>query len=196
MKKSSRLFYLFLGLTLAVVILVFSVLDLSFDNKRNDELAEEEIDDEDNDLLSAETNKKDGDEITSDTIIEYENFYSECGDTIRDFELNKENYIGMNKKELEESFDENSNREILVFDDSRVIIKATKDYLCPNHYIIGENDGYVAIYKVNKNGNKVLFRTLDQSIELLGEYDRNKLKEGIIVDSLDDIGNVIENFIS
>ncbi|MBS4534248.1 hypothetical protein GOQ29_01300 [Clostridium sp. D2Q-14] len=193
MKSSSKLFYLFLGLTLVVVLLVFSILENSFNNEKKDDFIGEKTDD---DLLSTETNKNDGDRITEDTIIEYENYYSECDHTIRDFELNKEKFIGMNKRELEESFGKNSNKEVLVFDDSRVIIKVTKNYLCPNHYIIGENEGKVAIYKVDENGDKILFKTLDQSIELLGEYDIEKLKKGIIVDNLDDIGDVIENFIS
>lgn len=197
MKNSSKIFYLFIGLTLAVVVLVFTFLELNINNDKDKNDANIKEDDKKIDeLLTTEINSGQNKKITENTIIEYETYYTECGDTIREFEEDKDRYIGMDKEELENSFDEDSTKEVIRFDTSRVVIKTVENHLCPNHYVIGEHEGYVAIYKIDKQGNRELFKTLDQSIELLSEYDIERLKKGIVVDSLDDIGEVIENFIS
>ncbi|MBS4539673.1 hypothetical protein GOQ27_14460 [Clostridium sp. D2Q-11] len=197
MKNSSKIFYLSIGLIFSVVVLVFTILEIGFDKNSNDNITKENEENESMDeLLTTEINGSEGKEITEDTIIEYDIFYTKCEHNIRDFQVNKNDYIGMNRKALEDSFDEESNKEVLKFDSNRVVIKQVKDSLCPDHYIVGENEGKVAIYKIDENGDRVLFKTLEQSIQLLGEYDKERLRNGIVVDDLDDIGEVIENFIS
>ncbi|MGO1368067.1 MAG: hypothetical protein ACTHVE_07110 [Senegalia sp. (in: firmicutes)] len=193
MKKSYKIFYLFLALSLVFVFLVFTFLDITLnkqDNKNKVEIdkAKEE--------LSKEINVSPEEEINEDTIIEYENYYTECEHVLREFEADKKKYIKMNEEKFKKNFKTNHEMKILRFDSDRIIIRISKDYLCPNHYIVGEYEGFVSIYKIDDEGKKTLFKKLDQSIEFFSDYDKNKLKKGILVDSIDDIGAIIENFIS
>lgn len=194
MKKSYKIFYLFLALSLAVVMLIFTFLDITLNNQNKDKnraesgKAKEE--------LSKEINVKPQEKINKDTIIEYENYYTEREHVLREFELDKKKYINMDEDEFKDNFKIKYPTKILRFDSDRVIVRITRDYLCPNHYIVGEHEGFVSIYKIDDEGEKVLFKKLDQSIEFFSDYDKKKLKEGIIVDSIDDIGEIIENFIS
>ncbi|WP_130806749.1 BofC C-terminal domain-containing protein [Senegalia massiliensis] len=194
MKNSYKMFYLFLGLTLAVVLLIFSFLDNRLENKNKDEniAKNQSINKE----LSQEINVKPQEKINKNTIIEYENYYTECEHVVRSFELDKKKYIDMGRDEFRNNFKIEFSTKIIRFDSERVIVRIDKNFLCPNHYVVGEYEGYVSIYKINDKGERVLFKKLDQSIEFLSDFDKNKLKKGIIVDSIDDIGEIIENFIS
>lgn len=194
MKKSYKIFYLFLALSLVFVFLVFTFLDITL-NKQNDDKNKVEID-KAKEELSKEINVSPDEEINKDTIIEYENYYTECEHVLREFEADKKKYIKMNEEKFKKNFKTNHEMKILRFDSDRIIIRISKDYLCPNHYIVGEYEGFVSIYKIDDEGKKTLFKKLDQSIEFFSDYDKNKLKKGILVDSIDDIGAIIENFIS
>ncbi|MFA7412600.1 MAG: BofC C-terminal domain-containing protein, partial [Tissierellaceae bacterium] len=73
----------------------------------------------------------------------------------------------------------------------------TKNHLCENHYVIGEKDGNIAIYRIDENGERKLETFFpDYPISLLMEIDQNKLIEGIVIDSQEELSDVLENFIS
>ena len=57
-----------------------------------------------------------------------------------------------------------------------------------------ENDGKVTIYKVLENGEKELFEKTDISIEYLTESDKINMKDGIRVNSKQELNQLIEDF--
>nr|WP_272878533.1 BofC C-terminal domain-containing protein [Clostridium sp. Cult3] len=90
-----------------------------------------------------------------------------------------------------------SNIKILSFSVKEIVLREERNHLCPNHYIIGESDGKIAIYGIDERGEKYLNRVFkDYSISLLKEVDQLRLKAGIVVDSEEELSDVLENFIS
>ncbi|GMG97813.1 BofC C-terminal domain-containing protein [Tepidimicrobium xylanilyticum] len=141
---------------------------------------------------------KEEERISPNVYIEKKIHYKACNHNITIINDLDENIINMTEKEYREYMKENfPNVRIVHFTTSRIILREEKDHLCTNHYIIGESDGKVAIYKIDEYGMEVLDKVFnDYPITLLKEIDQKKLKEGIRVDSLEELSDVLENFIS
>ena len=104
----------------------------------------------------------------------------------------------MTEKQYREYIKENyPNIKIISFSISEIVLREERDHLCENHYIIGQSDGKIAIYGIDENGERFLNKIFnDYSISLLKKIDQEKLTKGIVVDSEEELSDVLENFIS
>lgn len=196
MKNFSRILTLFLGISLAFFILTFTLFKVLDNGKVKKENFDANKQNTIEDFISTKIDDTEKNVITSDTIIEYQIYHTKCKHIVRSFEQDKGEFLNMSEEQLKDYLSKFDSKHLIKFENNRVIIGITREYLCPNHYIIGIEDNKVAIFKVDKNGERELFQKLDQSVDLLGEFDKEKLKKGIVVDDFDKIGEVVENFIS
>ena len=141
---------------------------------------------------------KEEQKITPNTIIEQRTLYKECGDLISTNAFPSSNIVNMNKDEYNNYLsNESSILRIVSFSSNKIVIWGEKDSLCTNHFIIGEENGNIAVFKIDSNGNKVIYKKFDDyPLELLMELDQEKIKKGIRVDSEEELSDVLENFIS
>lgn len=160
-------------------------------------VSEEDKEDRNEDVSDLEILKEE-ERISPNTFIEIKIYYKECNHTITKLSELDDNIVNMTEEEYREYMEENfPNIEIVSFSVDEIKLNEERNHLCPNHYIIGESDGKIAIYRIDENGEKYLDRIFDDySITLLKEIDQEKLKEGIRVDSEEELSNVLENFIS
>ncbi|QQY78767.1 BofC-like protein [Keratinibaculum paraultunense] len=136
--------------------------------------------------------------ISPNTFIEKKVYYKQCEHSITKLDNVSEEIVNLTETQFREYIKENyPNIKILSFSPKKIVLKEERNHLCPNHYIIGESDGKIAIYRINEEGSKYLDRVFkDYPISLLKEIDQEKLKNGIIVDSEEELSDVLENFIS
>lgn len=136
--------------------------------------------------------------ISPNTSIEKETYYTECRHTIKDRAKIDDNIINMTEKEFRNYMKKNHpDMSIVSFSVANIVLGESRDTLCPNHYIIGESEGKIAVYRISDTGEKILFKIFkDYSLSLLKEIDQEKLKKGIVVDTEEEISDVLENFIS
>ena len=136
--------------------------------------------------------------ISPNTCIEKEIYYTKCRHTIKDILEVDNNIINMNEKEFYYYIKKNyPNLNIISFSVSKIILRENRESLCPNHYIIGESNGKIAVYRIGEDGEKILYKIFeDYSITLLKEIDQDKLKKGIVVDTEEELSDVLESFIS
>lgn len=141
---------------------------------------------------------KEEEKISPNTIIEQRILYKECGDLIITNYNPSADLVNMSKEEYTKHLsDEVNNLRIVSFSSNKVVLWGERDHLCSKHFIIGEVDGKIAAFKIDENGEKVLYKKfVDYSLDLLMELDRDKIKEGIRVDSEEELSDVLENFIS
>ena len=62
------------------------------------------------------------------------------------------------------------------------------------HYILREKDGFINIYYINENGDEILYRVTDISIEYLGDDDIKKLDNGIEVVGIQKVNELLEDY--
>ncbi len=136
--------------------------------------------------------------ISPNTVIEVEINYKECNHSITKVVELDDIIINMTEEQYRKYIEDNfPNVRIVSFSSKEVRLVEERNHLCPNHYIIGEADSKVAIYKIDENGEKYVYKIFDDyPISLLKELDQKKLKEGIVVNSEEELSDVLENFIS
>lgn len=136
--------------------------------------------------------------ITPNTFIEIRVHYSQCNHNIIKLNEKDNNIVNMTEEEYKAYLKENyPNVRLISFSSREIRLEENRNHLCPNHYIIGEHDGKVAIFKIDENGEKYLDKVfIDYPLSLLKEIDQEKLRDGIIVDTEEELSDVLENFIS
>lgn len=141
---------------------------------------------------------KEENRIGPNTLIEERTHYKECGDLIENTNKVKEKLVNMDKGEYETYLRKNHpDFRLISFSNHKIIIWREKDHLCKNHFIIGEEGGYIAIFIVDDNGNRVVNNVFEEyPISLLVEIDQEKIKNGIVVDSKEELYDILENFIT
>ncbi len=162
------------------------------DNEEGDSLNEgEQIDD-------FELTQIEDEYIGPNTKIKYTTIYLECKHSFEEIKLAEKDMVNMKKDQFIEYINNNfPNWKVTTFSHDLVLINIEKKHLCPNHYIIGEKDGKIAIYTINENGEKKLDKILNNApISLLKEVDQKRLEKGIVVESMEEVSEILENFIS
>jgi len=138
-----------------------------------------------------------GDTITKDTIIIYKILYTQCQNTIEEREPAKLELIGLNEKGFEEYVNKNlTNTEIQSFSKEQIILEKRENRVCPNHYLISVNNGYIVIYQYDEDGVKQLVDQTGIPITILPIVDQEKLQRGILVESLEDVNELLEDYSS
>ena len=84
--------------------------------------------------------------------------------------------------------------EIKQFSAEKVILYKEIDKYCGNHFVLKEEEGVVAIYKIKNDGSEELMDLTDISAQYLPESDRLKLKNGIKIYGEENLDKALEDF--
>lgn len=198
MKKDKIIPIFFFSLTLFLVsfILGYQLMGKKINPQNNiSQINQDKINVHDNSNLEI---LKEDTVITPNTFIEERIHYTECDHIITKVTLVVNELVNMSKKEYVKYLEENyPSNKLIAFSSSKITLGTTKNHLCENHYIVGEENGLIAIFRIGENGEKVLDKVFtDYPISLLMEVDQQKIIEGIVVDSEDELSEILENFIS
>jgi len=123
---------------------------------------------------------------SNDKIIEpgakvtYQRLYKSCNEKYTKEDDIDTEYVGLNKEELKRAY---KGWTIKYFAPKHIRLYKEEDGYCPRHFIIGEKDGYVDVYKnVPGKGLKSVQSTDILVKSLRHEYQEN-IKDGIVVDT-------------
>ena len=170
-------------------------------NKNNTNNNKNNID-ENNDIDNDENNDNDENSIiiktssgeektTPNTLIIFESYYSKCGHSkIRSEKIANE-YVNKTKEEMQKIY---SDWEIKSFSSDRIELYKNENSLCGNHYIVKEENGYVTVYNINKDGQEVLSDKTDISTKYLPKDDNDLLKKGIKANSTSQLEQILADF--
>ncbi|HSH36430.1 BofC C-terminal domain-containing protein [Schnuerera sp.] len=192
MKKQNAILIFLFCATLFFISFIYGYKMMGPKINKDPLIIEDDIIDDDLEILKEE------ERISPNVFIEKKTYYKECNHNITKLNELDEKIVNMTEKQYREYMKDNfPNIKIISFSTNRIVLREEKEHLCPNHYIIGESEGKIAIYGIDERGEKVLRRIFkDYPITLLKEIDQNKLKDGIRVDSEEELSDVLENFIS
>ena len=146
----------------------------------------------DNDENSIIIKTSSGEEKTTpNTLIIFESYYSKCGHSkIRSEKIANE-YVNKTKEEMQKIY---SDWEIRSFSSDRIELFKNENSLCGNHYIVKEENGYVTVYNINKDGQEVLSDKTDISTKYLPKDDNDLLKKGIKANSTSQLEQILADF--
>jgi hypothetical protein len=128
---------------------------------------------------------------TPNTLIIFESYYSKCGHSkIRSEKIANE-YVNKTKEEMQKIY---CDWEIRSFSSDRIELFKNENSLCGNHYIVKEENGYVTVYNINKDGQEVLSDKTDISTKYLPKDDNDLLKKGIKANSTSQLEQILADF--
>ena len=105
--------------------------------------------------------------------------------------------LNKSKDEIVSYFkDKYPNKEIASMNQYEIILcnAQSKEPSKANKYSIEEKDGFVYVYKYDKDGTKTELEKTDISVDSLPKSVQNEISSGILVDSEDDAYTRLENF--
>ncbi len=137
------------------------------------------------------TSTLEGDKVLLGTEFEFKTIFKRCGHTYEKKAIPARDDVNLKEYELAKKY---SSWRLMSFTDEKVVFERDIITYCPNHYILGTNNGYIGIYVYNQEGEKVLKQETDISIEGLTPSDQKLLMEGIVADTEDELNIKLEGF--
>ncbi len=138
-------------------------------------------------MLSVETN------ITIlESTMKLERFYLSCGHTLDEEHPIESCYIGKTEEELHTLFPK---WQVKRFVPEQVVLRMEISGYCPDHYIIREEDGYLIIFRADKDtGIPLVVEALEISLDQLSTELQKQIREGIVVDNMEAVEQLLENW--
>ncbi len=118
-------------------------------------------------------------------------YYDECGHTVKKTSNIENKYINLNKDELSEEYQD---WEIKEFSPENIILYKEEKGICNEHYILKDNDGFIAVYSLDSNEKETLKEITEISTNFLPNTDIAKLQGGIKVYGRENLNSVLEDF--
>jgi len=118
-------------------------------------------------------------------------YYEDCEHLIETRKNIEEAEVNLAEEELKERFTE---WEIHKFTPNEIVLYKEVNGFCNEHFLLKEEDGYITIYKLDKNNNAELFRETEISTEYLAEEDLRQIRNGIKVYTEKELNKTLEDF--
>ncbi|MCG8500652.1 MAG: BofC C-terminal domain-containing protein [Firmicutes bacterium] len=137
--------------------------------------------------------EEDQERIDYDTKVIFKRNYLKCSHkTVEELQAPDE-MINLTRETLKEHYPE---WKIERFGIDEVILSTDVDEKCLKHYIVKEYNGKIGVYYQSALVENPLKQLIDINIQQLRDEDREKLKQGIYVNSDQELAQIIEDFTS
>lgn len=162
-----------------------SVQDIVIKNVQSEN---KKIEDEEEDLKEVISKEE---RISPYAKMMIEKKFTKCGHTkINVLDVPKE-LINLNKEELYEKY---SGWEIKKFSKDEFILYREINANCDDHFVLKENDGYIAVYNELTDDISNLVEKTEIDVNSLREEDKNELLSGIRIYGREEVNSLIEDF--
>lgn len=195
---NKKLIYLLVAITLILGIIFFGVyINIKDETYETEEIAEEEIFDECTDEYEYIKNEElakvssSQEKISPECKMTLKKIYTKCNHTIEEqIELPQE-LVNMSEEDLKNEY---SNWNIEKFSADEIILSKEFDEECGEHYVLRDNDGIIAIYQINENGQEELLDETEISTEYLTQTDLIEIQNGLKVNGLKELNKILEDY--
>ncbi|MGE5629684.1 MAG: BofC C-terminal domain-containing protein [Caulobacteraceae bacterium] len=128
---------------------------------------------------------------TPNTVKSFKTYFTICGHTLEKTAPVTADEVNLSELQLRAKYQD---WEMTSFTPERAEFTRKIETLCPKHYIIGTDSGYISIFVYNENGEKVMKERTDIPVSTLTPEDQKSLDSGIIADTQDDLEQKLEGF--
>lgn len=118
-------------------------------------------------------------------------YYSVCGHIIEKKQAVKESEVNLTEDEIRKKFPD---WELQKFTSSEIVLYKEIKRFCGEHYILKEQNGYIAIFQINEDKTQNLLQVTNISLDYLTQEDSENIKAGIIINSKKDLNKALEDY--
>ena len=165
----------------------------------------------DNNMIENEINKI-SEKVTDDCINEYideiepnsneekispncllilKRYYDECQHTINEYVDIPQDLVNGTEYDLKKEY---PYWEIEKFSSTEIVLYKEFNSNCGQHFILKEDNGKITVYKINENSEEEVYEKTEISLEYLSETDKIKIKDGIKVNGIEELNQLLEDF--
>lgn len=193
MKKCLWIISVIFIIIFSIIIGYFTILNSKISKEENDFYKEFASTENGNKINNSDIiiTSYSGLKITPNTKIVYETYYKKCNHKEVKEEKSKEEIVNLNEKELQEKYKDYTIKQ---FGTERVVLYKEDDGFCKEHYMIKENEGVIAVYKINNLGAEELMDLTDIVVQYLPETDKINIQRGIEVYGEKNLDKILEDF--
>lgn len=152
-----------------------------------DELKKTLVEEEQNTVSTSSKNIK----ISHNSIVVKNTLYKICNHEIRQTEAIPVELVNKEEKDIQQYY---KYWEIKKYSPTEVVLYREKDEYCDKHYVLRENNGVIAIYKIDDNNKETLRENTQIQTKYLPEIDLIKLKSGIYAIGEEELNSILEDF--
>lgn len=169
-------------------IIVNEINEIS--EKVTDECTEEYENLEEQAKIEIETNSSE-EKISPNCILTLKRYYKECEHLINEYIEIPQNLVNKTQEELEIEY---PNWEIKKYSSTEIVLYREFDSNCGQHFILRNDDGKITVYKINENNEEEVYEKTEISIDYLTETDKIEIQNGIRVNGIEELNQLIEDF--
>lgn len=158
--------------------------------KITDECTEEYEEIERQAKLDIETNSSE-EKISPNCLITLKRYYNECQHTINEYIDIPQNLVNGTEEDLKKEY---PNWEIQKYSSNEIILYREFDSNCGQHFILKNDNGKITIYKINEEMQEEVYEKTEISVEYLTETDKVEIQNGIRVNGVEELNQLLENF--
>lgn len=195
MKKYTIITIIGIGIILGFLTGLYLYKINSIDNKKTEIIAQT-IEDDCTSIAHlsganiVETNNKQ-EKTSPNCKIILKVYYEKCNHIIETKKSIEEADVNITEDELQEKFPE---WEIQRFTPNEIVLYKEINEFCNEHFLLKEEQGYIAIYKLDENNKAEFFQTTEISTDYLAEKDLTEIQNGIKVYTEKELNKTLEDF--
>ncbi|MFR2534072.1 MAG: BofC C-terminal domain-containing protein [Clostridia bacterium] len=129
--------------------------------------------------------------ISPNAIIVFKTYYNGCDHTVTQTVDVPKDLINKGRQEVIKRY---KDWDLGSFENTQIVLYKDADGICNEHYLIKENNGYVAVYYLDEQGNETLKETTSIVMNYLPETDIERLKQGIKVVGDEQLNATLEDY--
>lgn len=192
MKKSYM--WIIIGICAIVVLGIIVGIFVSKNSTKDEQKVETK-------LVSTEQNIQNGIELISTSyaevkaspncLFEFKTYYKGCKHTTTKREHIPEELVNKTEIEMQDRY---KDYKIEEFTANNIVLYQEKEGICDEHYLLKENNGYIAIYKIDNAGKEILKENTQIVTTYLPETDKQNLKNGIKIIGRENLSLTLEDY--
>ncbi len=198
MKKYTIIAIITVGIILGFLtgLYLYKINQIDYHNKEiiaetieDDSAAIAELGDEELSSLVATNSKEE--KTSPNCVIKLKVYYEVCEHIIETRKNIEKTQVNLTEEELKKKL---SDWEIQRFAPNEIVLYKEVNEFCNEHFLLKEEDGYIAIYKLDKNENEQFLQTTEISTDYLTEEDLSQIRSGIKIYTKKELNKALEDF--
>ncbi len=132
--------------------------------------------------------------LENQSVLIFERHYAKCNDVLSDESAMTHFHLGKTRADMELAY---PRWRLTDFTPEKVVFRKEIDGYCPMHYIIKEKEGYLAVYRSHKEtGELYIEDELNVRFDWLERDVQEQIRNGLVVDTAEEVEQLVENWMS
>lgn len=129
--------------------------------------------------------------ISPNCLLILRSYYKGCQHTINKYVDISQDLINKTQEDLVQEYPDWKIKE---YSSTKIILYKEYDGECEEHFVLRNDEGKITIYKINENNKEEVYERTEISIDYLTETDKIEIENGIRVNGIEELNQLIEDF--